>query len=225
MSNFKDSNNNNEPIIIFIEGNIASGKSTLTQLLADNIENSQAITEPLNEWQKMTDKDNKNILEYFYSDMNKYALPFQIFACISRIEKLEEIDKSKKYIFIERSIFSDKHIFAKNCKEIGLFNDIIWKLYLKLFSWIQNQLKINEDNINIIYLKSSPDISFERLQTRSRSEENEVSSEYLHAIHERHEEWLNNDRNNMLVLDANQSFKDDRNILFSYIDKITNKFN
>ena len=67
------------PVIIFIEGNIAVGKSTFLKRVSqikkihDHEVTIQCIFEPLNMWQKLVDSDGKNILDRFYQDMNKYA--------------------------------------------------------------------------------------------------------------------------------------------------------
>ena len=45
--------------------------------------------------------------------MEKYTYSFQSFAFLSRVMLLDEIDKSKDIVFIERSIFSDREILQK----------------------------------------------------------------------------------------------------------------
>ena len=55
----------NSPKVIFIEGNIASGKTTFINLLPEVID-CQIILEPLDMWKELVDSKGKNILDYFY---------------------------------------------------------------------------------------------------------------------------------------------------------------
>ena len=86
---------NNYPIIISIEGNIGSGKSTIMKFLSNNFDNFVSLNgenlkicyleEPVDIWNSFTDKQGKNIIENYYSDQKKYAFQFQMMAYISRL--------------------------------------------------------------------------------------------------------------------------------------------
>lgn len=209
------------PHIFFIEGNIGTGKSTFLSMIERCFPGKyQVIYEPLDIWLEFKDKDNKNILEYFYSDPKRYAYTFQNIAFISRLEKLEEIDMTKEFIFIERSIWADKNVFAKNCYETGLMSDIEYKLYKKWFDCLVKKLNIS--NYNFVYLKCSAQTSYERLNSRGRKEENGVSLEYLTQIENQHEEWLE-DGDRVITIDANLNYKDEdvfRGVFNSYFQEI-----
>lgn len=194
------------PLIVFIEGNIASGKSTFLQLIQKYIKGVQCIQEPVDKWTKLSDSSGKNILQYFYNDMEKYTYSFQSFAFLSRIILLEDIDKNKQIIFIERSVFSDKNIFAKNCVYNGTMNEIEWNLYKTWFEWMIPRLNLSGSKH--VYMRCDPEISYKRLKERNRSEENNVELQYIKSIHNRHEEWLNSE--NSIILDANKPFRDDK---------------
>ena len=113
------------PKIISIEGNIGSGKSTIITFLSNNLSNYLKINhsnhlkiefleEPVKEWNNFTDNDGVNIIENYYKDQKKYAFQFQMMAYISRVTQLKEaISKGFDVIFIERSILTDKNVFAK----------------------------------------------------------------------------------------------------------------
>jgi len=179
------------PRIIFIEGNIASGKSTLVRLLGDAVPNSQVLLEPVDQWQALQDAEGQNLLQHFYADMSRHAYAFQSFAFFSRVAQLESIDPTKDVVFIERSIFSDREIFARNCVESGLMTDIEWQLYQKWFEWVVTHCNAPLSRAQTAYLRSDPDICAQRLQHRGRAEEaGTVSSAYLRALHDRHEAWL-----------------------------------
>ena len=131
------------PTIIFVEGNIGSGKTTFLSLLEKKYPNCQVIYEPLEKWTELSDSQGKNILQYFYDDMNRYTYTFQSFAFLSRAMLLDKIDQKVDIVFIERSIFSDKNIFAKNCYQNGSMSEIEWNLYNKWFEWMISKLKLD----------------------------------------------------------------------------------
>ncbi len=205
--------------IFFIEGNIGSGKSTFLSRIPEFVDDCQVILEPLNIWQNLTDSQGTNILEHFYKDMNKHAYAFQSFAFLSRTQSLQTIDRSKKYIFVERSTYSDKEVFARNCYISGIMPEIHYNLYNEWFSWMEDILNVK--NSSHIYLRCEPEISFERQKSRNRDEESGLSLEYMKQIHDRHEEWLMIKDSNAIVLDASNSF----NVNDDDMRKILSKLN
>ena len=106
------------------------------------------------------DSNGKNILDYFYSDMKKFAAIFQTYALATRMKTLELIDPTKNYVFIERSVFSDKYVFAKNCVNDGLMTEIEMSVYETMHSYLWT--KFNE-NIVHIYLRTDVDNCFNRI--------------------------------------------------------------
>ena len=108
--------------IISIDGNIGSGKSTLYNFLKDKYKNNKEIgfvEEPVDTWNKIRDKNDVPILTNLYKDTNKYAFRFQMMAYISRLSLLRKAVLSNNYqvIITERSVFTDKNIFAKMLHE------------------------------------------------------------------------------------------------------------
>ncbi len=201
-----------KPYVFFIEGNIGTGKSTFLKMIENMKDNRyQVIYEPVDTWTSFTDSSGKNILQYFYDDPKRFAYTFQNTAFISRVEKLKEIDESKKAVFIERSIWSDKHIFAKNCFESGTMSEIEYKLYLKWFTWLEENVGFKY-NHEFVYLQCLPELSFERMQTRSREEESGVTLDYLSQIYTKHEQWFKDlakeQKVPITILNAAANFKD-----------------
>lgn len=212
-----------KPFIIFVEGNIATGKSTFLSLISKHLKNVQTIHEPVDKWTQLKDSKDINILEYFYKDMKKYTYSFQSFAFLSRVMLLDEIDQNKNIVFIERSIFSDREIFAKNCMKNGTMQDIEWNLYTKWFDWMLKKLNLVEGiNYLHLYLQCPSEECYRRLKERNRNEEQNVSQEYLQEIHNRHEEWLG--KKKCVVVDASQNFRDDFNCLQKIISEIESGF-
>ena len=60
-------------VIWSVEGNIGSGKSTLIQLLKERNTDRNVIfiPEPVNEWEKIKNENNENIIEVYYKDPKK----------------------------------------------------------------------------------------------------------------------------------------------------------
>jgi len=197
------------PHIFFVEGNIGTGKSTFLSMIEKFYpDRCQVIYEPLDIWIDFKDNSGKNILAYFYEDPKRYAYTFQSIAFISRISKLKEIDNTKEFIFIERSIWADKNVFAKNCFETGCLNDIEYMLYNKWFDCLETDLSFDKDKYSFIYLKCPARVSYERLINRFRAEETNISIEYMESIERQHSEWLDNNEKT-IIIDANLNTKDE----------------
>ena len=120
--------------------------------------------------------------------------------CIYNRSKLIDKYKHQNTILMERSVYSDRFVFAKNCYEKGLIKSIEWDTYINWFEWLSNMLELNGDAY--IYLRTDPEISYKRIQKRNREEEKNISLEYITEIHNKHEEWLNKSDKNILILDG-----------------------
>ena len=108
--------------IFSVEGNIGSGKSTLVKELQKKMPNVLGkqiiyVQEPVDEWSKIKDINGETILEKFYANQHKYAFSFQMMAYISRLALLRNIVRSNPnaIIITERSVFTDREVFAKIC--------------------------------------------------------------------------------------------------------------
>lgn len=198
-----------------IEGNIGTGKSTFLKKLNEDL-NCDIIYEPLEQWIDTKDQNGKNILDHFYKDTNRWCFTFQVNALITRSISINKPQESK-YRFVERSVFTDKHVFAENSYKSGNMNQIEMDLYNKYFDWIQEHFETKPDGI--IYLRADPETSYERIKKRSRDEESIIPLDYIKQIHEKHENWLQNE-NNVLILDANLEFENNKKNFNDMIEKI-----
>ena len=81
-------------LIISIEGNIGSGKSTFISFLKENFDDICFVDEPVQEWTKIVDEDNNNLIQNFIK-IKKYGYLFKI-AYITRIKKLNDAIKNSK---------------------------------------------------------------------------------------------------------------------------------
>ena len=208
---------------IIIEGNIGTGKTTLGRKLSELYPDSEFIPEPVDKWISLrNDTDNKNILENFYVDKNRWSYSFQTYAFLTRGKLILE-KQTKNIRFLERSILTDRNVFAKALYESGDMTNLEWKMYNEWSSWLYDDIanRIGKP-AGIIYIRCDPQVSFDRVKLRSRSEESSIPLEYLEKIHKYHDDWLlkNEQNENVLVIDVNKDFENDKEHLDSIIQKI-----
>lgn len=208
----------NKREIISIEGNIGSGKTTLVNKLQESFnQNFVFLEEPLDEWLQIKDENENTILSKFYSDQCKYSFPFQMMAYISRLNKLKEnIKQHDKHIFTERSLSTDKFVFAKMLYDNKLMDTCEYQIYNKWFDSFNQETAITK----IIYVKTDPVICNERVNKRCREGENNISQDYLNKCHLYHEEMIKKQNIPILVLDGNDNVFDD-NIINVWKNKIS----
>ena len=204
--------------MFFVEGNVGTGKSTFLKILENG--GHKVIYEPVNEWTNLLNKNGKNLLEEFYGDQERYAYIFQSIAFRTRIKNLRNCEPDT---IVERSIFTDKNVFAKTCYESGKMNDIEWEDYTSWFDWLVSTFQIKPKGY--IYLRAEPEVSYERIKNRNRSGEETIPFDYLKELHNKHDKWLM-DEPNVLVLDVNDDFEKNNkkmtemcNELFEFIHK------
>jgi len=213
---------------ISIEGNIGAGKSTLVKILKEILYETGSdkydfIQEPVDEWLQLTDSDGKNILDKFYSDQKSWSYKFQMNAFITRLKRLQKSINTYPLSICERTVETDRRCFAQQLFEDDKISLLEWKLYDEWFIWLTSD-KRYKDPIGTIYLRVNPEICLERINKRDRSEESSIPLEYLKNIHQKHDQWLLNDKSeNVLVLDGNLDFEDDETTL-KYIVKTIKDF-
>jgi len=171
-------------MIISVEGNIGAGKSTFLDRLREQFPNAYFVPEPVDEWNTITDTNGTTILEKYYEDPKKYAFSFQMMAFITRLKLLKEAPKNC-LVITERSVFTDREIFAKMLHESGKIEDIEYKIYLKWFDELVQNLKVD----GIIYLKTSHLTCFNRIKSRNRQGEN-IPPSYVADCQYYHDKWL-----------------------------------
>ena len=214
------SDNISNPTIISLEGNIGSGKSTLLEVLRKMHSNDSSICfidEPLSIWNQIKDSSGETILEKYYADQKKYAFSFQMMAYITRLSMLRDALKGKyKFIFMERSIYTDSSVFAKMLFDDGKIEEIEYNIYSK---WVHEFIK-DFPPLKFIYVRADPDISHKRVIKRARHGET-IPKEYLNNCHMYHEKWLLEQNSNpILVLNANNDIYNDKNTLDEWLTEI-----
>lgn len=203
--------------VIAIEGNIGVGKSTFTKILKDNFENSTIVSEPVDMWLNIKNKEGDNILGLFYKDINRWAYTFQNLAYVTRMIKIQDaLQKSDGIVFLDRSLGTDKNVFEKMLYDDKILTDIEHDMY-NLWCGFYVKYVNNNSNQTYIYLKCNPQTAFERIKKRGREEEKNITLEYLEKLHKYHEDWLTNLKN-VIIIDCDKDFENDK----VYQDEIIN---
>jgi deoxyadenosine/deoxycytidine kinase len=174
--------------IFTIEGNIGSGKSTLIDYLKNSNLHFIFIPEPVDLWNEIKDSTGTTILEKYYQEPERYAFSFQMMAYITRLSVINKAVKAapeNSVIIMERSIYTDRHIFAKMLYDSKKILEIEYSIYLRWFNELST-IKID----GIIYVKALPETCIERICQRNRTGESAISLEYIKDCHKYHEEWI-----------------------------------
>jgi deoxyadenosine/deoxycytidine kinase len=194
--------------LVSFDGNIGSGKSTLLQHIKDKYRDDPCyifLKEPVDEWSLIKDSENVTILEKFYVDQKKYSFAFQMMAYISRLNLLKNavkgMDPDKKYVIVtERTLNTDRFVFAKMLFETGKMEEVMYQVYLKWFDTFSTEFSVDK----VVYIKTLPEVCRERVAKRSREGEEIIPLEYLQSCDRYHDEMIqNNDESKNLVLDGN----------------------
>jgi deoxyadenosine/deoxycytidine kinase len=154
---------------IAVAGNIGSGKSSLTQLLAERY----ALT-PVFEA-----VDENPYLADFYADMGAYAFRSQIFFLGKRLEQhLREVNAGSRVIQ-DRTVFEDAAIFAQNLHQQAFIDQRDWETYQKLYTGISPALRVPTLTV---YIKCSLPTLEKRIARRGRGFEQKIKSAYLESL-------------------------------------------
>ena len=206
-------------VILSIEGNIGSGKSTIIDYFKNNYHNDNIIflPEPVDEWDNIKDNENNTILKKFYNNQKKYSFAFQMMAYISRLNLLRNTIKNNpnKIIISERSLFTDKYVFAKMLYDSGNMEDVEYQIYN---NWFQSFLDLAPIS-KMIYLKTNPKISFDRISIRNRQGEDNIPYDYIKNCHLYHNNMYDEIKFEKKIIDCTNDFKDDNN----YFQNISNQ--
>lgn len=199
---------------VAIAGNIGSGKTTLTRLLAKHYK-----------WKPhYEDVEDNPYLDDFYNRMERWSFNLQIYFLNSRFRQILEIRESGKKIIQDRTIYEDAYIFAPNLHAMGLMTNRDYENYKSLFDLMES---VTEGPDLLIYLRSSIPNLVKQIHKRGRDYENSISIDYLSRLNERYEAWVTTyDKGNIIILDVDDlDFVDNPEHLGLVISKIDAEIN
>jgi deoxyadenosine/deoxycytidine kinase len=194
---------------IAVAGNIGSGKTTLTTLLANHFR-----------WEAhYEDVDDNPYLNDFYEDMQRWSFNLQVYFLNSRFNQVLSIRQSGRTVIQDRTIYEDAHIFAPNLHAMGLMTSRDFENYFSLFK-LMSKLVLPPNLL--IYLRASVPTLVNQIQKRGREYENTIRLDYLTRLNERYEEWITGyDLGKLLIVDVNNlDFQSNPRDLSKIIDRI-----
>lgn len=205
--------------IVSVEANIGAGKTTFINKFLEKTKDSKKfmlIPEPVDRWMEIKGADGKHSLDMFYSNQHENALPFQFIALITRRDTiLEMVEKAKKIeeeigeeviLITERTVISDRHIFALmqnqkgNINELGMIAYDLW-----------NDRFCKESSVDkILYIITPADCCLERIRKRGRTGEDSINIEYLREVQKAHDDFYNNviSKRDHMIIDTSQHHYD-----------------
>lgn len=196
-----------------IAGNIGSGKTTLTTLLARHYK-----FEPHYE-----DVEDNPYISDFYEDMQRWAFNLQIYFLNSRFNTVQQVQKGKKNVIQDRTIYEDAYIFAPNLHSMGLMSTRDFETYQRLFDSMTSAIKPPD---LLVYLRATIPTLVNQIQKRGREYEDSIRLDYLRRLNERYEAWISTYKHKLLIIDIdNLNFADkteDLGVVLSRIDAEVN---
>lgn len=179
-----------QKIFVAVAGNIGTGKTTLSQMLADHFK-WQAHFESVSDNPYLTD---------FYEDMKRWSFPLQIYFMTHRVNAHQNITDGLSSAIQDRTIYEDANIFARNLFEQNLMEERDYKNYLEVYRVVTSTLQPPD---LMIYLRKSLPKLKEQIKKRGRDYEQDMPADYLLNLNRYYDEWIQNySLGNKLVIES-----------------------
>lgn len=194
---------------IAVAGNIGSGKTTLTGLMARHFG-----------WKPhYEDVDDNPYLDDFYNDMQRWSFNLQVFFLNTRFNHILEIKKAKETVIQDRTIYEDAYIFAPNLHSMGLMSTRDFENYFTIFNLISSLIQPPD---LIIYLRATVPTLVRQIEQRGRKYEDNIRIDYLKKLNERYDSWAEAyNMGKIMIIDVdNLNFIDKAEDLSVVLDKV-----
>ena len=194
---------------IGIAGNIGSGKTTLTRMLAQHYG-----------WTPKFEAVTYNpYLEDYYKDIPRWSFNLEVYFLTQRLKDVMNISKSKEVIIQDRTIFEGVYVFVANNYAMGNLSDRDFETYMGLFEKMMSVVKPPD---LLIYLRCSVPHLVSQIQKRGRDYEQSISLEYLKGLNDRYEKFIGEDyKGRVLCIDADSlDFENNPEDFSSVTDRI-----
>ena len=162
---------------IAVAGNIGSGKSTLTKMLAKHYG-----------WEPRFEAVDRNpYLEDYYRDIHRWSFNLEIYFLKERFRDLIAISQSEHTIIQDRTIFEGVYVFMENNRSMGNLSDRDYATYMELFEQMISMVRLPD---LLIYLRASVPHLVNNIQQRGRDYEQSMQLEYLQNLNERYDDFI-----------------------------------
>ena len=176
---------------IGIAGNIGSGKTTLTRMLAEHYG-----------WTPKYEAETYNpYLEDYYRDIPRWSYNLETYFLAQRFRDVLEISRSEGVIIQDRTLMEGVYIFVANNHEQGNLSDRDFDTYMQLFDLMMTMAGTPD---LLIYLRASVPHLVSRIQKRGRDYEQGITLEYLQGLNAHYEKWISSYKGNLLVIDVDE---------------------
>jgi deoxyadenosine/deoxycytidine kinase len=164
-------------VYIAIAGNIGSGKSTLTGMLAKHYG-----------WEARYEAVADNpYLEDYYRDIHRWSFNLEVFFLKERFRDLIAISQATNTIVQDRSIFEGVYVFMQNNKAMGNLSDRDYETYMELFEQMMTVVRLPD---LMIYLRASVPHLVGNIQKRGRNYEQTMQLDYLENLNRRYDDFI-----------------------------------
>ena len=162
---------------IAIAGNIGSGKSTLTKLLAKHYG-----------WEPRFEAvENNPYLEDYYRDIHRWSFNMEVYFLKERFRDLIAISQADHTIIQDRTIYEGVYVFMENNKAMGHLSDRDYETYMELFEQMMSVVRVPD---LMIYLRASVPHLVSNIQQRGRDYEQTIQLEYLQNLNDRYDDFI-----------------------------------
>jgi len=164
-------------VFLAVAGNIGSGKSSLTRLLSERTG-----------WTPLFESVEDNpYLGDFYADMKRWSFALQVYFLSNRFRSHKAITEGRTSVILDRVIYEDAEIFARNLYEIGNMDERDYRNYVALYGVMTEYLRPPD---LLIYLRASVDTLVRQITLRGRDFEQGIQRSYLEQLNRHYERWV-----------------------------------
>jgi deoxyadenosine/deoxycytidine kinase len=163
--------------LVLVAGNIASGKTSLTERLGARLGWRTAFESVA---------DNPYLAD-FYGDMQMWSFHLQVFFLGHRADQHLELAKNPASAIADRSIYEDAHIFARALYHLGNLTERDYQAYRQVFELVVKGLPRPD---LLLYLAAPVPVLLKRIALRGRAIESSISGDYLSLLETFYDEWI-----------------------------------
>ena len=162
---------------IAVAGNIGSGKSTLTRMLARHYK-----------WEaRFESVDSNPYLEDYYNDIQRWSFNLEVFFLKERFRDLIAIQQADHTVIQDRTIFEGVYVFLQNNRDMGNLTQRDYDTYMELFTQMLELVRLPD---LMIYLRASVPHLVQNIQKRGRDYEQSMPIDYLRNLNALYEDFI-----------------------------------
>ncbi len=162
---------------VAVAGNIGSGKSTLTKMLARHYG-----------WEPHYEAvENNPYLEDYYRDIHRWSFNLEVYFLKERFRDLLALEQTEQSVIQDRTIYEGVYVFVTNNKAMGHLSDRDYATYMELFDRMMTLVHVPD---LMIYLRASVPHLVGNIQKRGRDYEQTIQLDYLKNLNERYDDFI-----------------------------------